>query len=468
MRLARLPRVSPSFGSVQFVRRCFSDRSHVYDTSLPIYLSEVASAMPRSGIREIMDLAWAKEADGHRVIHLEVGQPDFASPPLALQAAKDALDRGETRYIPNAGLPALRMAVAELCNRRNAQYVTTPENVVITVGSMLALHSCLQAILDPGDEVLIPDPYFPNYAMSIQLLGGVAVPYSVKPGLDQTIDISQLKDLVTRKTKAILVNSPSNPGGAVFSLELLQAFSNFATDKEIFLISDEIYSDIVFEPAISGTGARAGEIWAPSILQTKHTPERTILIGGVSKNYSMTGFRVGWLRADEKVATLVSKLQEPVVSCGVAVSQFAALEALKESSQSYVALMRDKYKSRRNAALAVLKQKGLSDLVVAPQGAFYMLVGCESEDSKLFAQDLLREKGVAVAPGSTFGEQAKGSVRIAFSRDEREVVEGMNKFCDFVLERRNARKEAAESEKETNKEERGEEERAKKKTGAKK
>jgi len=391
--------------------------------------------MPRSGIREIMDLAWAQEALGKRILHLEVGQPDFDSPPHALQAAKNALDTGQTRYISNAGTASVRKAVADMFNRRDSTCVTKPENVVVTVGSMMALASSMMAILEPGDEALIPNPFFPNYAMTLRLLGAGAVQYLLSPSNGYLVDPSQLEKLVTKRTKVLLINSPSNPTGAVFSLSLLQELSDFAQKHGLYLISDEIYSDIVFESAQTGKGAKNGERWAPSILQTKHSPEKTLVIGGVAKNYSMTGFRVGWLRACPEVATLVSKLQEPLTSCGVPASQAAAQAAL-EGEQDCVEFMREKYRSRKDVALAVLKRNGLSDLVVSPKGAFYMLVGCETDDSRGFAVDLLRERGVAVAPGLTFGEQAKRSVRVAFAQDQAVIEEGMQLLCDHILARR--------------------------------
>jgi aspartate/methionine/tyrosine aminotransferase len=382
-----------------------------------------------------MEMAWAQEAIGKRILHLEVGQPDFASPSHVVQAAKDALDAGQTKYISNAGTVALRKAVADMCNRRDYTCVTKPENIVVTVGSMLALYSTMQALLEPGDEILIPNPFFPNYEMTSRLLGAKAVHYNLNAANGYVLDPSQLKKLVTSKTKAILVNSPGNPTGAVFSLGVMQEISDFAREHGLFLISDEIYSDIVFESAQSAKGAKPHERWAPSILQTKHCPDRTIMIGGVAKNYSMTGFRVGWLRSSPEVATLISKLQEPMVSCGVPASQAAAQAAL-EGGQECVEHMREKYRARRDAALAVLKKNGLSNLVVSPKGAFYMLVGCETEDSRTFAVDLLREKGVAVAPGNTFGEQAKSSVRVAFAQDQAVIEEGMQLLCEYILSRR--------------------------------
>jgi aspartate aminotransferase/aminotransferase len=405
-------------------------------------LSKTASDVPRSGIRAVMDLAWKLEAEGVRVMHLEVGQPDFAAPAHAIEAAKTALDQGHTKYIPNAGITSFRQSVANMYNRRESTVNTSYENVMVTTGSMFAFSTALMAVLDPGDEVLIPDPGFPNYGacrnvdpphaccsvthrfteMSIRLMHAVPVRYSLSLEKNFIPDVSELEHLITDRTKLLMVNSPGNPTGAVFPLEKMQELADFARKHGLFLLSDEIYSDMVF--------GDDQEEWSPSILQTQHDEAQTITVSGVAKNYAMTGFRVGWLRASEEVVAVASKLQEPFVSCGVHFNQLAA-QAVMDGDQECVQYMREQYRGRRDAALRVFEENGLDGNVNQPGGAFYMMVDCEA-DSETFCRNLLRDKHVAVAPGSAFGDVGSSCVRVAFAQEKAVIEEGVQLLCDYI------------------------------------
>jgi aspartate/methionine/tyrosine aminotransferase len=242
-------------------------------------LARAALDVPRSGIREVMDLAWALEAEGKKVLHLEVGQPDFAAPQHVIEATKGFLDEGHTKYIPNAGVPSLREAIASIYSNRAPNRAHSSENIMVTHGSMFAFSSAFMAALEPGDEVLLPDPGFPNYDMAALAINAVPVKYDLKASNDFFPDVSSLESLITPRTKMLMVNSPSNPTGQVYDQALMQELADFAERHGIFLMSDEIYSDMVFD----------GMDYAPTMLQCDFDPEMLLVVSGVAKNYAMTG-----------------------------------------------------------------------------------------------------------------------------------------------------------------------------------
>ncbi len=387
-------------------------------------LAQLPLQIPRSGIREVMDLAIAAEKEGP-VIHLEVGQPDFATPAHIVEATCRAVREGHTRYISTAGIGPLRESVARSFERRTG-VPTSASQILVTTGAMMSLATSFFTLLEPGDEVLLPDPGWPNYVTSVALARGVAVPYTL-PSPRFLPDLEELQSLVTPRTKLLLICSPSNPTGQVHDAALTEALVAFARRNDLWVVSDEIYSEIVFENP------------APSVL-TFDTDERCLVITGVSKTYAMTGYRIGFTRGQADYINVAAKLQEPFVSCGTAFSQWAAVAAL-EGPQDCVAEMCAAYRRRRDIALDVLRERGLYRYT--PGGAFYVMVDIADTgmDSRDFAVDLLREKKVAVAPGSTFGRLSAQAVRVSVASRDEDVREGVLRICDFIAERkeRNAR-----------------------------
>lgn len=375
--------------------------------------------IPRSGIREVMDLALAAEKQGP-VIHLEVGQPDFLTPAHIVEATCRAVREGHTRYISTAGIGPLREAVARSHARRTG-VATSADQILVTTGAMMSLATSFLALLEPGDEVLLPDPGWPNYATSVTLARGVPVPYTLRSPLFQP-DLGELQSLVTPRTKILLVCSPSNPTGQITDPAMTEALVAFARKNDLWVVSDEIYSEITFEHKASSV----------SIFDTD---ERCLVISGVSKTYAMTGYRIGFTRGRADYITVASKLQEPFVSCGTAFSQWAAVAAL-EGPQDCVEEMRLAYLRRRDIALEVLRARGLYRYT--PGGAFYVMVDITDAgmDSRDFAVALLKEKRVAVAPGSTFGRLADQAVRLSVASRDEDVREGVTRICDFIEERR--------------------------------
>jgi aspartate/methionine/tyrosine aminotransferase len=376
-------------------------------------LAKVPVNMRRSGIREVMELAAGMEG----VIHLEVGEPDSGTPPEVIEAAFAAAREGFTRYTPNAGLPSLRNAIAAKLERENG-LSTTAANVVVTPGAVCALATTVLATVEPGDEVLVPDPGWPNYDAMVRLAGGAPVPYPLRRESGFLPDLDVLDRLVGSRTKLIITNSPNNPTGAVFPEPTVRALVDFAAAHDLYLVADEVYEAFTFE--------------APHVPAARFDPDgRVITVMGFSKTYAMTGWRLGYAVAPEPVAAVVTKLQEPLVSCSSAVAQKAAEHALAMPPAAVAAVSRD-YRARRDAAVQILEPAGL--LPSRPAGAFYawLDLGGAGADSYALARDLLREKRVAAAPGESFGAGGRGMLRISLATSRDDVVEGCRRIVDFA------------------------------------
>ena len=376
-------------------------------------LAANAERMPRSGIRRIMDLAWSL---GEPVIGLHVGEPSFPTPDHVRKAAEDALERGETRYVPNAGIAPLRKAISDKLARHN-RIGASPEQVIVSAGGMQALHVALSATVRAGDEVLIPDPGWPNFAMAVGLLQATPVGYRLRPENSFLPDVAELDRLVTARTRAIIVNSPSNPLGAVLDAELAERLCRFGDAHDLWLISDECYDGITFGvPHVSPA--------------TYDQQGRVISCFSFSKTYAMTGLRVGYLVAPAEVAATAAKMQEPLISCVNAPAQFAALAAL-DGPQDVVQLMTSTYRRRRDAAAELLRDSGVGFLM--PHGAFYLWIDVRDRsggDVERWALQLLGERHVAVAPGTAFGPAGQGWARASLATDSDELMEGLRRLAE--------------------------------------
>ncbi len=376
-------------------------------------MSRNPQGMRRSGIRMIMDLS----AEVPDAIHLEVGQPDFDTPAHIVEAGCRAAKEGFTRYTPNAGLLSLREAIVEKLRERNGIEATV-DQVVVTPGAVTAIATALLAIAEPGEEVLLPDPAWPNYEMMALSIGAVPVRYPLDPERGFLPDFEGMERAISERTKALMVNSPCNPTGAVFPEDVVRGLVEFTERHDLYLISDEVYEDIVFE----------GEHISPARFDRDG---RVVSVFGFSKTYAMTGWRLGYAVASEAVARVVAKLQEPFVSCASAISQKAGEAALR-GDQSCVAEMREAYRRRRDLAVGLFREYEVA--VHEPKGAFYMLVDVASSglDSYTFARRLLEEEKVAVAPGATFGPRGEGYVRISLATAEEQLLEGVRRLCRFL------------------------------------
>ena len=377
--------------------------------------ARIPTQIPRSGIREIMALS----ADVEDVIHLEVGQPDFDTPAHIVEATCRYVREGHTKYVANAGVTELRQAAARYFERRTG-VETRVENILVTPGAVMSVATCLMALLDAEDEVLLPDPGWPNYHMAASLLHAKPVFYDLRPDNQFLPDMDNLERLVSPRTKLLLICTPSNPTGQIYDASVMQALMDFARKHDLFVLSDEIYGEIAFDQE---------HVSALPL----DTDERAVIISGMSKAYAMTGFRVGLTRAAAAYVDLATKLQEPFISCGVGFAQLAAAEAL-DGPQDAVREMRGHYKERRDVALDVLHQYDLYRYT--PGGAFYLLVDISATgmDSRDFSLQLLEEKKVAVAPGNTFGAMCSDHIRISIASTTENIREGLHRICTMIRE----------------------------------
>ena len=376
--------------------------------------------MKRSGIREIMDLA-AQRTD---VLHLEVGQPDFATPSHIVEAACTAAMQGYTTYTANKGLLEVRESITAKLKRDNGIDVSA-DDVVISCGAVNALFETLVALVSPGDAILLPDPGWPNYEMMADTLSARISRYPLLPDQGFIPDLERLDALAADPgVKVLIINSPGNPTGAVFPRWVVEALVEIARRHDLYLISDECYEQIVFE----------GEHVSPGSLDHGG---RVLSVFSMSKSYAMTGWRMGYVTGESSIVELVAKVQEPVVSCATAISQKAGQAAL-EGDQSCVREMTASYRARRDVVVDLLRAGGL--MINEPQGAFYIVadISSASTDSYAFARRLVAEKGVAVAPGLTFGPSGAGMVRLSLATGIDQLRTGTERLVEAVSEWRNA------------------------------
>lgn len=378
----------------------------------------LAKRMARLGTEtafEVLVKAKALEAQGRDIIHLEIGEPDFDTPSNIVQAGCDALRKGFTHYGPSAGMPELRKVIAQYVSETRRVNVTPDEVVVVPGGKPIIFFSIL-ALAEDGDEIIYPNPGFPIYESMIKYVGAKAVPIRLREELDFRLDVDELANLINDRTKLVIVNSPQNPTGGVLTKDDIAAIAQAIGDRNILVLSDEIYSRLIFEGQDH------------SIMSIDGMKERTILLDGFSKTYAMTGWRMGYgvMRAD--LASHVSRLMTNSNSCTASFTQIAGVEALC-GSQDVVDEMRAKFKKRRDIMVAGLnKIKGFSCRV--PHGAFYVFPNITKTGwpSKKLADALLDDAGVAALSGTAFGEFGEGYLRFSVANS----IENIEKALDRI------------------------------------
>jgi len=364
---------------------------------------QLASRMARLGTEtafEVLNKARALERQGKSIIHLEIGEPDFDTPANVVEAAVDALHKGWTHYGPSAGLPDLRQTIAEYVGRTRAVKVT-PEEVVVVPGGKPIIFFTMLALIDEGDEVIYPNPGFPIYESMIHYVGGKAVPIQLREDHDFSLDVSELAALITDRTKLIILNSPHNPTGGVMQRRDVEQVAKIIGDRNILVLSDEIYSRLLFE----------GEHF--SIMSVPGMQERTILLDGFSKTYAMTGWRMGYGVMRPDLAAHMTRLMTNSNSCTASFTQIAGIEALR-GDQSSVDHMCSEFKRRRDVFVSGLnKIKGFSCRL--PKGAFYVFPNITRTGwkSKPLADALLDQAGVAALSGTAFGGFGEGYLRFS-------------------------------------------------------
>ena len=374
---------------------------------------KLAKRMSRLGTEtafEVLAKAKILEAEGVDVIHLEIGEPDFDTPENVINAGSTALLSGYTRYGPSPGLSELRDKIADEISSTRKIPVSS-ENVVVTPGGKPIIFFCALALIEPGDEVLYPNPGFPIYESMINFAGGTPVPMKLHEELDFSFDIDEVINQVTDNTKMIIINSPNNPCGSVIPNSDLEALARVAIDKDLIILSDEIYSRYLYEGSHQ------------SITKFPGLQERTVILDGFSKTYAMTGWRIGYGIMPIPLVEPISRLMTNSVSCTASFTHIAAIEALTGSQEEANKMVLE-FKNRRNTIVNGLNQiNGISCKI--PKGAFYAFPNIKGTglSSKTFADDLLQKAGVASLNGESFGEFGKDYIRLSFANSTENILE---------------------------------------------
>lgn len=372
--------------------------------------------------------AKALKAAGESVVSFGVGEPDFNTPEHIVVAAKNAMDKGFTKYTPSSGLPALKKAICEKLSKENGLSYK-PEQIVVSNGAKHSVFNVCFALLDEGDEVIVPAPYWLTYPEAIKVCGGVPVYVNGAKENGFKVTAEQIRAAITDKTKLLVFNSPCNPTGAVYTEAEIRAIGKVCEEAGIFVLSDEIYEKLCYN------GEKAFSIAACS----DKMKDLTVVVNGVSKTYAMTGWRIGYLAAPEDVAKAIDSFQSHATSNACSISQYAAIEALA-SPEEEIGAMVETFAKRRKLILQELKKiDGVT--AVEPDGAFYVMLDVSGvygnrsgertiDDSVSFSAALLEVEKVAVVPGVSFG--ADDCVRLSYSLSEADIVEGVRRIGNFV------------------------------------
>ena len=380
---------------------------------------QLARRMSRLGTEtafEVLNKARALERQGKSIIHLEIGEPDFDTPSNVIEAGADAMRKGWTHYGPSAGLPDLRLAIAEYVSRtRNVK--VSPDEVVVVPGGKPIIFFTILSLIEEGDEVIYPNPGFPIYESMINYVGGRAVPIQLREEREFSLDVNELASLINDRTKLIIINSPQNPTGGVLSRRDIEQIADAIGDRNVMVLSDEIYSRLLFD------GAQHF-----SIMTLPGMQERTILLDGFSKTYAMTGWRMGYGVMRPDLATHITRLMTNSNSCTASFTQVAGIEAIR-GDQSSVDRMRDEFQRRRDVFVAGLnKIRGFSCRL--PKGAFYVFPNVKQTGwkSKPLADALLEQAGVAALSGTSFGAFGEGYLRFSVANS----LENLNQALDRI------------------------------------
>ncbi len=380
------------------------------------YLSHRVAGLKPSGIRKFFDIA----ATMKDVISLGIGEPDFTTPKPILEAGIRSLQQGETHYTSNSGKLELRRAIADNIERLYGVKYDPVTEIIATVGVSEALYLTMTAILDAGDEVIIPTPCFVSYQAEVILAGGVPVEIPARMENDFQVDPAQIRAAITPRTKAIFVGYPSNPTGAVATRETLLEIAQLAEQNDLVLISDEIYDRLVYS---------FDHVCVPALSES--IKRRTILLGGFSKDYAMTGWRIGYAAGPADIIKGLVRIHQYTIMSAPTTAQDAAIEALA-SGEPFVKEMVAEYDRRRRLLVAGLNRLGLKTF--EPRGAFYAFpnIRASGMDDDTFAQKLLEEEHVAVVPGSAFGPGGEGFVRACYATEYSKIEEALRRMEKFM------------------------------------
>ncbi len=379
------------------------------------FLSAAVREMPPSGIRKYFDLV-NEMVDA---ISLGVGEPDFVTPWHIRGAAINAITNGKTYYTSNWGLKELRYEISKITERKyNLSY--NPDNeIIVTVGASEAVDLCLRAVISPGDEIIVPEPSFVCYKPCSDIMGGKVVPLKTKAENSFKIRKEELLEVITEKTKVLILSYPNNPTGAIMTREDLNEIAEVLRERNILVLSDEIYAELTY----SGKHT--------SIAEIEGMREKTVVINGFSKAYAMTGFRLGYIMAPKELISAIVKIHQYGIMSAPTISQYAGIEALK-NGDSDIEMMKNEYNMRRRVLVNSLNNMGLT--CFDPQGAFYVFPCIKSTrlTSDEFCQKVLEEEKLAVIPGNAFGDSGEGYIRISYAYSLDTIREAMKRMESFL------------------------------------
>lgn len=382
------------------------------------WLSNFAKSVPEYSIMEVARYASAVKAED--MVYLNIGEPDFDTPPHIREKAIEAIQNGKTHYTPDAGIGELREAIARKLREENGLNYSA-EDITVVSGSQEGISVVSQALFEPGDEVIVSDPYYPSYTQNICLRGAKPVFVPLRPERGFQMTGEDVEKAVTAKTKALVIVSPNNPTGGVQTLEELKAIAEVAVKHDLVVISDEIYEYIVYD---GGKHHSIGSL--PGML------ERTITQNGFSKSYAMTGWRIGYLATPSELTPKIQEIHRATVICPPSVSQYAALAALT-GPKDCVRRMVEEFAKRRDFVVKRLREIPNVE-VHPPSGAFYAFpdFSAYTKDDRSLALDLIRRAHVATVFGSGFGERGRGHLRISFAASLEKLEEGLNRIEDYL------------------------------------
>ena len=374
-------------------------------------------SIPFSGIRTVFEEVTRRETRGEKIIHLEIGRPDFDTPSHIKEAAKKALDEGKVHYSSNYGIPELREAIAGKLKRDNNLFFDPGSEIIVTVGANEAIFITMMALLNPGDEVLIPDPCWLHYLHCAQMVGAVPVSVPVREENEFNPQIDDFRSRITSKTRMVVVNTPNNPTGAVYTREVLEELAQLAQDKDLFVLSDEIYEKMVYE------GNHHFSIGSFPGMR-----DRTIIVNGFSKIYAMTGWRLGYAAADRELISALIRIHQYSTVCATSFAQWGAVEALT-GPQTQAEMMVEEFDRRRKIVYSALK--GMPGIhVVNPKGAFYIFPNVRELGKRVeeLVQYLLGEAQIAVVPGTAMGEFGSDFIRISYASSYENLKTAMERM----------------------------------------
>jgi len=389
-----------------------------------ISLAERMSRLGTESAFEVLAKARALEAQGKEIVHLEIGEPDFDTPPHIVDAACDALRSGATHYTPSAGITELRQVIAEQTGPSRGQEISF-DQVVVTPGAKPIMFFVIMALAEPGKEVIYPNPGFPIYESMINFMGAKAVPLPLREERDFRFDVNELRDLVTDKTSLIVLNSPQNPTGGMLEPEDLEAIAEICVERDIPVLSDEVYEYILYD----------GEFTSISSFPGMSTSERTIILHGFSKTYAMTGWRLGYGVMPADLATHITRLMVNSNSCTNAATQYGGIAALQGPQDSVDVMMAEFIKRRKVMVEGLNAIPGIS--CVMPRGAFYAFPNIKGTgmDSDTCETYFMQEAGVACLSGAAFGKYGDGYLRLSYANSIENIQKALGSIEEALAKR---------------------------------